>query len=87
LKKEGRIRRLADEAGYDTNGKRFKRYKPIKIEDQALLKTPCAIEICCHSGADYLLMLPIASIAKLNLLVCRYVSLTLGDHLRVHKMQ
>ncbi|MED1872066.1 site-specific integrase [Brevibacillus borstelensis] len=31
--------RLVVEAGYDANGKRLKRYKTIKIEDPALLKT------------------------------------------------
>jgi len=31
--------RLVVEAGYDASGKRLKRYKPIKIEDPALLKT------------------------------------------------
>jgi len=31
--------RLIVEAGYDANGKRLKRYKPIKIDDPSLLKT------------------------------------------------
>lgn len=31
--------RLVVEAGYDANGKRLKRYKTIKIDDPALLKT------------------------------------------------
>jgi integrase len=31
--------RLVVEAGYDSEGNRVKRYKPIKIDDQALLKT------------------------------------------------
>ncbi|MEX2462026.1 MAG: tyrosine-type recombinase/integrase [Paenibacillaceae bacterium] len=31
--------RLVVEAGYDSEGKRIKRYKPITIDDQALLKT------------------------------------------------
>ena len=31
--------RLVVEAGYDSAGKRLKRYKSIKIEDSSLLKT------------------------------------------------
>src|SRR5689334_15153640 len=38
-KRGGNSWRLIVEIGYDANGKRLKRYKTIKIEDPAILKT------------------------------------------------